>query len=220
MIFLNFKLYPSGTGAKAVEMVRLLEKVSKETGIAIIPVVQAGDVREVSENTSLEVWTQHIDPVVYGAHTGFILPESVKEDGAIGTFLNHSEHKFEDFEKLKSAVNRAKECGLKILIFGDNIDELSNIINLNPDYISYEPSELVGSATVSVATAHPDVIAKAYEIAKSKNIPLIVGAGVHSKEDVKKSLELGAVGIAVASDIMKAEDPEEELRDLVEGFSK
>lgn len=218
MIFLNFKLYPSGTGKKAVEMVRILEKISGETNVTIIPVVQAGDVREVSESTSLEVWTQHVDNVIYGAHTGFILPESVREDGAVGTFLNHSEHKFEDFEALKKAHERAKECGLKTLVFGDNIDELSKIINLNSDYISYEPPELVGNATTSVATAHPDVIAKAYEIAKSKNIPLIVGAGVHSKEDVKKSLELGAVGIAVASDVMKAENPEEELRDLVEGF--
>ena len=34
---------------------------------------------------------------------------------------------------------------------------------------------------------------------------LIVGAGIHSRDDVKKSLELGATGIAVAKDILKAE---------------
>jgi len=36
--------------------------------------------------------------------------------------------------------------------------------------------------------------------------------------DVKKSIELGAAGIAVASDIVKSADPRKELLDLVEGF--
>jgi triosephosphate isomerase len=62
------------------------------------------------------------------------------------------------------------------------------------------------------------MIAKAADIAREKGLPLIVGAGVHSMEDVKKSLELGAVGVAVATDIVKAQDPKKELMDLVSGF--
>ena len=58
----------------------------------------------------------------------------------------------------------------------------------------------------------------AVETAKTHNLPLIVGAGIHSRDDVKKSLELGATGIAVAKDILKAENPKKELLDLVEGF--
>jgi len=45
-----------------------------------------------------------------------------------------------------------------------------------------------------------------------------VGAGIHELTDVKKSMELGAVGVAVATDIVKAVDPKKELLDLVEGF--
>ena len=37
-------------------------------------------------------------------------------------------------------------------------------------------------------------------------------------DDVRKSLELGAVGVAVASDIVKSEDPKKEILDLIEGF--
>jgi triosephosphate isomerase len=218
MIFVNFKTYSQGTGAESLELIRILENVSKEKNFKIYPVVQASDIKEISELTSLEIWTQHIDPVELGAHTGAILAEAVLEDGAKGTFLNHSEKKFSNFEDLVKANQRAKEVGLKTLIFAADLDELRKVSDLKPDYVAYEPPELVGSTTTSVSTAHSDVIAKAYDITKPLNLPLIIGAGVHSREDVITGIKLGAVGIAVATDIVKAEDPEKELRDLVEGF--
>lgn len=219
MIFLNFKTYQSGTGEKAITMAKLVEEVSKETGIKIVSVVQPMDVREVVLELSTDVWSQKVDAVEFGAHTGSILPESVVDDGAIGTVLNHSEDRFPDFQTLSKAHERAKEVGLKTLIFAKDIEELEKVASLKPDYISYEPPTLIGSKDVSVATAEPDIIAKASLISKKYNIPLIVGAGVHSAIDVKKCLELGAVGVAVASDVMNAVDPRAELLDLMEGFN-
>jgi len=217
MIFLNFKTYEAGTGKAAVEISKKMEEVSKEKGVKIIPVVQAADIAEVVQSVSLEVWTQKIDPVEFGAHTGSIIPEAVVEDGAMGTFLNHSENKL-DFETLAKAHDRAKDVGLKTLIFAADIDELQKVCSLNPNFVSYEPPELIGSATTSVTSAKPEIVSQAVEISKKAGIPLIVGAGVHSREDVKKSLELGAMGVAVASDVMKAEDPVKELTDLADGF--
>ncbi|MBL7036599.1 triose-phosphate isomerase [Candidatus Microgenomates bacterium] len=217
MIFVNFKTYEKGTGAAALETVKILEEVSKSSGVKIIPVVQPSDVAEITQAVSLEVWVQKIDPVEYGAHTGSIIPEAVVEDGAMGTFLNHSEGKI-DFETLAKAHDRAKEVDLKTLIFASDIVELENISSLTPNFVSYEPAELIGSSTTSVTQAKPEIVKKAAEISRNAGIPLIVGAGVHSREDVKKSLELGAVGVAVASDIMNATDPKKELLDLVEGF--
>lgn len=218
MIFVNFKVYPQGTGIEALKLVKILEEVGHEAQIKIIPVLQASDVKEASIATTLEIWSQHVDPVEMGAHTGFILPEAVLEDGAMGTFLNHSEHKFREFEDLKKANARAQAVGLKTLIFADGIDELKKVIDLKPNFVSYEPPELVGSAMTSVSSAHPEVITEAATISHGFGIPLIVGAGIHSMDDVKKSLELGAVGVAVASDIVKSEDPKKEIVDLVEGF--
>src|SRR3990167_280054 len=220
MIFVNFKTYEKGTGVAALELVQILEGVAHQSQIKIIPVVQAADVKEVVQISKLEIWAQHVDPVAFGAHTGFILPEAVFEDGAVGTFLNHSEHKFAEFSSLEAAERRAKEVGLKTLIFAGGIDELEKVSALTPDFLAYEPPELVGSTTTSVSSAHPDIIAKAYEIAKRHDLPLIVGAGVHSRKDVEKSIELGAVGVAVATDIVKAQDPKAELEDLLAGFKK
>jgi thiamine monophosphate synthase len=55
-------------------------------------------------------------------------------------------------------------------------------------------------------------------LTKVTNTSLIVGAGVHSRDDVEVAVKLGAVGIAVATDIVKASDPKKELEDLVAGF--
>lgn len=220
MIFLNFKTYESGTGDTALAMSAIVEEVSHLSGIKIIPVVQIADIREVVSNVSVEVWSQKVDPVTFGAHTGSILPESVLEDGARGTFLNHSENRFSDFETLNKAHDRAREVGLKTLIFAKDIDELKKVVTLKPDYISYEPPALIGSKDKSVATAEPEIITQAVEISKKENVPLIVGAGVHSAEDVRICIELGAVGIAVASDVMLSDNPKQELLDLVEGFTE
>jgi triosephosphate isomerase len=218
MIFVNFKTYKQGTGANALDMVQILEQAAGESGIKIIPVVQASDLKELVVSSKLEIWVQRIDSVEYGAHTGAVLPEAVFEDGAVGTFLNHSENKFENFSDLTKANQRAMEVGLKTLIFAGDVSELKKAAKLKPTFISYEPPELVGSKTTSVAESKPEIIAKAVEVARKNNLPLIVGAGIKSEKDVKKSLELGAVGVAVASDVVKAEDPGKEIKDLIEGF--
>ena len=219
MIFINFKTYKSGTGEEALDMAKIVDEVSHTSEVKIVSVVQALDIREVVLEVSTEVWSQKIDPVEFGASTGSILPEAVIDDGAVGTFLNHSENRLSIFEDLSKAHDRAKEVGLKTLIFAKDIEELLKITSLNPDFISYEPPELIGNKDISVATAKPDVIAPVVEISKKSGIPLIVGAGVHSAQDVKKCLSLGAVGIAVASDVMNSSDPRKELLDLTSGFN-
>ncbi len=213
MIFLNFKTYENGTGKNAISIIKIANDISEETGIKIISCVQPMD---ISNGT----WSQKVDPDEYGAHTGSILPEAVFAAGAVGTLLNHSEDRFPNFDLLSKTHDRAKKIGLKTLIFAKDLEELEKVAGLKPDYISYEPPALIGSKDVSVATAEPEIIAQASLISKKYNIPLIVGAGVHSKEDVRKCLELGAVGVAVASDVMNAIDPRKELLDLAEGFKK
>jgi len=218
MIFVNFKTYRQGTGVEALRLTSILEEVANLTQIKIIPVVQATDVRGVSQTTKLEVWVQHVDEVEFGAHTGFILPEAVLENGATGTFLNHSERKFKVYSDLQKANIRAQTLGLKTLIFAASLEELRKVISLKPTYVAYEPPELVGSKTTSVAQAKPEIIAKASEITNFLGLPLIVGAGIKSSQDVRRSLELGAIGVAVASDIVTSESPKEELLDLLKGF--
>jgi len=218
MIFVNYKTYKESSGERAIALTKILEEVAHESQVKIIPVVQTIDAEMVFASTTLEVWMQHLDPISFGAHTGWTLPEEAARIGISGVFLNHSEHKFTDFEALRTANEKAMSANLKTLIFAGSLEELKNITALKPTFVAYEPPELVGSTETSVARSQPEIISKAAEIARNGGEPLVVGAGVSSMEDIKKSVELGAVGVAIATAVVKAADPKEKLLELVEGF--
>lgn len=218
MIFVNYKTYEEATGDKAVALTKILEDVAHITQIKIIPVVQIIDAEMVVASTSLEVWVQHLDPITYGAHTGWTLPEEAARIGVSGVFLNHSEHKFDSFDNLYTANEKSMAANLKTLIFAGDLNELKRVSDLAPTYVAYEPPELVGSTTTSVTQAKPEVISQAADVARSFGLPLIVGAGIHSQEDIRKSLSLGAVGFAIATNIVKAADPKAALLELIEGY--
>lgn len=218
MIFVNYKTYEEGSGDKACDLTKIIEAVARDSQIKIIPVVQVIDLKEVIASTSLEVWVQKVDPVDFGAHTGSIVPGEVVSSGAKGTFLNHSENKITDFGVLEKTVDACRDAGLKTLIFAGDIGELKKNLEVSPDYISYEPPELVGSETTSVSASKPEVISEAVNIARDAGVPLIVGAGIKTSEDIRVGLKLGAAGFAIASSIVKSADPKKELLDLVEGY--
>ncbi len=218
MIFINFKTYSQGTGRNATKLAGIIKQISEETEIKLIPVAQAVDIKSIVQETKLEVWAQHSDPVEFGPHTGKILPQGLNEAGALGTFLNHSENKFDSFHDLKKANALCQKNGLKTLIFASDLNEAKSIISLRPDYFAYEPPELIGSKDLSVATQNPDIITKAAILSQKTKTPLIVGAGIHNKLDIQVSLKLGADGFAVSSDILKATNPKKELLELLEGY--
>src|SRR5581483_9003040 len=101
MIFVNYKTYEEASGDEALDLTKVIEEVSRDSQIKIIPVVQIIDLKEIIAQTSLEIWVQKVDPVEFGAHTGSVLPREVAEAGAKGTFLNHSENKIGDFKVLQ-----------------------------------------------------------------------------------------------------------------------
>ena len=51
--------------------------------------------------------------------------------------------------------------------------------------------------------------------AKQLKTPLLVGAGIHTKEDTKTALELGAKGILISSAIVKAKDQRKAIKGLL-----
>lgn len=214
MIFVNFKTFQEGTGETAVKLAKICQKVSQATSLEIIPLVQATDLSLLA-NQGLKVWAQHVDDISFGPHTGQVLPQAVKASGAKGTLLNHSENKLPS-QVIGSTIKSCQALALKTLVCAESIEEAKEIALFKPNLLAYEPPELIGSRTVSVATIKPEVISEFTQAIKE--IPILVGAGIHSQKDVKISLQLGAKGILVATDIVLAEDPEKELIDLAKGF--
>jgi len=215
VLLVNFKVYNVASARKAVELAKKCEQVKLETGKEIAAVVQAADIFRVSKEVeNLKVFAQHVDEVESGAYTGHILIEDVQENGAAGTILNHSENRI-PVEKIEAVIKRCKQLGFPVVVCAKDSDEVEQIAKLKPDYVAYEPPELIGG-DISVSTAKPEVIERS--VRKAGDVPLIVGAGVKNTEDVKTSIKLGAVGILVASGVVKAEDQLKALKDLVKGF--
>lgn len=217
MIFVNFKTYKEGTASHAVELIQQIVSVQTETKVPIIPVVQAVDARLCVNTSGYSVWMQHIDSAQQGQSTGWITVESAAESGVSGTFLNHSEHKMQNNE-LRIVNEKCRGIGLETMIFASDMKELGEVVKLKPSYAAYEPPELIASPDTSVAKAKPDVIREAANVCKKAGVKLIIGAGVKSKDDVATSLKLGAIGVAVSSAVVLAEDPRSILEELARGF--
>ncbi|HUV42906.1 MAG TPA: triose-phosphate isomerase [Patescibacteria group bacterium] len=214
MIFVNFKTYQEGTGKEAVKLAKICQAVERKTSVKVIPLVQSVDLFSLSSQ-GFPVWSQHLDDIGFGSNTGQILPQAIVAAGAKGTLLNHSECKL-PVEVVKETIRRCRALKLKVLVCADNLEEAQAILEARPDFLAYEPPEFIGSQTDSVASTKPEVIKDFTEAIKG--IPVLVGAGIHSQKDVKIALKLGAKGILVATDVVLAEKPEEELLDLVGGF--
>jgi triosephosphate isomerase len=211
MIFVNFKTYQQGTGEAALILAKICQGVEETTGIKIIPIVQTADIFRLASQ-GFTVWAQHIDEVDFGPYTGQVLSKTILEAGAKGTLLNHSEKKL-PLEKVKNILPGLK--GLQSLVCAESIEEGRRLAELKPDFLAYEPPELIGGE-VSVSQARPEVIREFVD--KIKNMPILVGAGIHKQADVRKALELGVKGILVSSDIVLADNPQQELLDLAGGF--
>lgn len=196
---------------------RICSLLQAEAKIPIIPCVQATDIRSCMIATNYNIWAQHVDGVEQGQTTGWITAEAAAVAGAVGTLLNHSEHKLEN-DKLQMINDKCQKIGLETMIFAADLKELERVVKLKPAYVAYEPPELIASKETSVARAKPDIIKKAVAAAKKAGVPLVVGAGVKDRKDVETSLKLGAIGVAVSSAIVLSEDPKKAILELVKGF--
>lgn len=215
VIITNFKTYETASAEKAVRLARLHESVAEKTKTTFIVAVQALDLAAVAEAVDIPVFAQHVDPVDYGSNTGWIVPKAVKDLGASGTLLNHSEHRLE-WDVLKETVEQVKAIGLITAVCAQTPDEARRIAEeLQPDYVCVEPPELIGG-DISVSVADPGIIRDSVEQVGGEK--LLVGAGVKNQEDVRIAREMGASGILLASGITKAEDPAAVLEDLALGL--
>lgn len=187
MLLINFKKYISGE--KALVLAKICKKVSDETNIKIIICVQPQDIY-----SEIECWSQK--------------PEDPKFP-FVGTLINHSDYSVDLGSWILDL--RVKKC-----ICVNNTEEAVAAAKFNPDYIAYEPHELIGSRGKSVAS---EKYSNIQDLISKISVPVLIGAGIHSPEDIKIGLALGAKGFLLATDVVKAQDPEKELRELAEAFT-
>ena len=207
IIIVNFKTYLEATGQKAVELAKNAEKVAKETGASIVVAPQFADIARIADMVEIPVFAQHIDPIKPGNSTGYVLAESVKEAGAVGTLINHSERQLK-LSDVDAIIMLAREKGLISCVCANNPNVSVAAASLLPDIVSIEPPELIGTG-IAVSKAQPQVVTNTVNLVHqiNANMTILCGAGISQSEDVSVALKLGTNGVLVASGVVKAKDP-------------
>ncbi len=213
MIILSLKTYKEATGNNAITLLSCVKKISEESGVKIIPAAQPTDIYRIKKELDIEVWAQYMDPIEPGKHMGWLSPYSLKDAGATGVIINHSEHKISE-EQIKNTLEKAKENGLQTVLIAFDVATVIRYDSFDTDYIAYEREDLVGTG-ISTVSQEEESIKKLINTVKH---PFIVGAGVSTGEDTKRAVEFGAKGVILASAFVLAKDPEAKLRELAMGF--
>ena len=217
LIVVNFKTYATAMGQKAVDLAQAMERASKDH-VRMIAVVSAFDLHAVKQAApSLEVWSQHLDPVGQGSFTGWLQPINAIERGAQGTIINHAEHKV-DIEHVQQLMQQLPD-EFPMCACAADVDEAHQLAELGPTFIAVEPPELIGG-DISVTTADPAIVSDTVNAVRAINphVRVLCGAGVKDGKDVKTAVELGAHGVLLASGVTKASDVDAVLADLVAGL--
>ena len=215
LILINFKLYPEAIGRKSITLAQKIASVkTNKFQIAVAPPTIM--LEEVAKAVKIPVFAQHADPYLEGAHTGSISVEDLKKIKVKGTILNHSEHKI-PLKQLKETIKLCQKEKLMTVVCASSLSEVKTIAALKPNYLAYEPPELIGG-DISVTNAKPKIIRDAVIVVQkiSPKTKVLCGAGVQSKDDVRKALQLGTEGVLIGHAVPKAKDPQKFLERMIE----
>lgn len=210
ILLINFKTYASAAGKNAVKLAKICRQVSKKTKTKIIAAPQIADINQVSR--IIPTISQHVDYFEQGRATGYVLPETIKADGAIGSLINHSEHKLR-LDAVKKTIQRCRKLKLKTFVCAASLNEVKKIKKFKPDYIAFEVPELIGTG-VSISKVKAGSVKKFTDLLKKTKIIPLIGAGVSTGEDVKAALRLGCKGVLAASAVTKAKNPKQVIFDM------
>jgi len=218
LIVVNLKAYEEALGPKALVLAKACAHVADQTGASIAIAPTAPDLGLIARDVRIPVLAQHVDAMEPGSRTGWLPPEAALAAGAVGTLLNHSERKV-PYRDLELVVPRCRKLGLEVVCCADDLAEAAAVAKLSPDFVAIEPPELIGG-DVSVTTAKPDVVSSAVARIHATNarVKVLCGAGVKTGRDVRLAIELGTVGVLLASGVVRAKDPKKALFDLAKAL--
>jgi triosephosphate isomerase (TIM) len=214
-LIINFKNYEEVSADRAIKLAEAAREVAEKLEVEVVVAPPQPALALIAKKIQIPVICQHVDNEKIGASTGFIVPEIAKSYGAIGSLINHSEHRIE-MSSIATLVERMRKLGMVSIVCAQEPHEVVDISTLQPDFIAIEPPELIGSGR-AVSKENPAIITKSIQGAGSRS-SIICGAGITDKDDVAKAMELGSRGILVASGIVKANSWEKKIAELASGM--
>ena len=213
-VIINLKHYQISSGIHCEHFLSKFIGMDFPEDIRIIFALNPIDFHLAKNFPELEFYAQHVYPTDYGANTGMYSIESLMDFGITGSLLNHSEMRVQE-EFISKVMNKSKTMDFPVVICAENNGEADKLSRLTPEFIAYEPPELIGG-NMSVTSSKPEIIREVVTNCAKSSVPVLVGAGVKNNSDMRKSIELGANGVLVASGIVLAENPLVSLTSLIE----
>src|SRR3989339_501187 len=210
MIIINLKNYKIGPAV--LDLVRQID-IYCNKAILAVPLLE---MKEIVKETTLPVFAQHVDYFEPGKSTGYIIPEAIKQAGAQGAIINHSEHKL-TFSEIKKTVERCRELELKTIICAATLKQTEQIKKLNPYAIAFEDPKLIGTGK-SITMQKANLVQKFAKILEGTSIIPICGAGINSGDDVDQALILGCKGVLVSSVVANSQNPERFVKEIGKVF--
>lgn len=213
-IVINFKAYEQSFGESCLKLAKICERVANEENVSIAIAPPMTELSYIAKNVALPCFAQHCDALSFGSYTGFTPVEAIKQSGAIGSLINHSEHRLK-LADIEYCINKLKEQELTSIVCTNNIATTRAAAALEPSFVAIEPPELIGTG-IPVSKAKPEIVSNAVKAVKkiSRSVGILTGAGITKGEDVRAAIKLGTDGVLLASGVVKAEDPEKVLKEL------
>ncbi len=204
-------------GADAVRLAVAADRLAERLGITVVFDPQHVDIPAVARETRhILVFAQHMDPIAVGRGAGWILPEALREAGAVGTLLNHAEHRL-TLADIAATVRRARDLGMATVVCADSPEEAAAVAMLGPDVVLAEPPDLIATGR-SAATVIPWFVERAVAAVHAVDpaIRVMCGAGVRTPEDAARMIRLGVDGTGSTSAILRSEDPVATMTAMIE----
>ena len=196
-----------------LKLAKAVDKIADKYDLDVIITPQYTDIRLLAENTErIHVYAQHMDSLVPGRGLGSVLPEAIKEAGAVGVMLNHAEKKL-TLDEVKLAIARADEVGLATIVCADTVEEIRLIAEMGPNLIVAEPTDLIGTGVASDMGYVKATIEAVRKI--NPDIMVLQGAGISGPDDVANVIRAGALATGCTSGVMKAADPEAAAEEML-----
>lgn len=200
-------------GKDICDLAKAADEAAAKYAVDVIFTAPFINIVEIAENTShLHVFAPHMDAKPVGRGLANILPESIKDAGAQGVMLNHSEKPLE-IQELIDAINRAEKVGLMTLVCASSMIETKTIAMMSPDLIVSEPAELIGTGQAADLRYVRQVVETITTV--NPDIGVMVAGGVATGKDAYNIIYAGADATGSSSGIVLADNPEQRIHEML-----
>jgi triosephosphate isomerase (TIM) len=222
---INTKNYLEASGENLERLGSVIQSLSRRDAFSKIRFYLAPSafgLGSVAEEASFDVIAQHVEAASVGSTTGFLVPEIARSFGAMGSLVNHSEHRIGE-DQIEKIVSHLRQIKMISVVCARDNNEVANFSKFDPDFIAIEPPDLIGSG-MAVSKVRPDIITSCRK-SLEENKPfdsvtkLLCGAGIVERIDARLAIEMGAEGILVASGVIKADDWTRKITELAQGLN-